>query len=90
MKAVIDLLERGLVPDPLLRLGVRFVCRRRLARESRGGPEQQRRRKLDLVALLGESPVAVATKEANVQHYEVPTGLFRKVLGPRMKYSCCL
>ncbi len=39
--------------------------------------------------MLCESPVAVATEEANAQHYEVPTELFRKVLGPRMKYSCC-
>jgi cyclopropane-fatty-acyl-phospholipid synthase len=24
-----------------------------------------------------------------VQHYEVPAGFFVRVLGPRLKYSCC-
>src|SRR6185295_13803236 len=27
---------------------------------------------------------------ANAQHYEVEPELFRLVLGPRLKYSCCL
>ncbi len=89
MRTVIEWVERGLVPDPVVRMGVRAVCRRRLAKESRGGTEAQGRRRLELVEALRESPVAVATQEANAQHYEVPTGLFQKVLGPRMKYSCC-
>jgi cyclopropane-fatty-acyl-phospholipid synthase len=89
LRTVIDRVEHGRVPDPVVRLGVRAVCRRRLAKESRGGTEAQGRRRLELVEALRESPVAVATQEANAQHYEVPTGLFQKVLGPRMKYSCC-
>ncbi len=89
MKTFIDWVERGWVPDLLVRMGVQAVCRRRLAGESRGGPEEQGRRRQELVEMLGESPLAVATEEANAQHYEVPTELFRKVLGPRMKYSCC-
>jgi cyclopropane-fatty-acyl-phospholipid synthase len=87
--ALIEQVERGRVPDPLVRMGVRAVCRRRLARESRGGTEEQGRRKRELVEVLRGSPVAVATREANVQHYEAPTELFLKVLGSRMKYSCC-
>jgi cyclopropane-fatty-acyl-phospholipid synthase len=35
-------------------------------------------------------PIAVATAEANAQHYEVPADFFATVLGPRRKYSCCL
>jgi cyclopropane-fatty-acyl-phospholipid synthase len=90
LKAVIDWVESGWVPDPLVRAGIRSLNRRRLAQESLGGMEAQRRRLLEMVLRLRESPVAVATREANVQHYEVPTELFRKVLGPRMKYSSCL
>jgi len=90
VRTVVDWVERGRVPDTLVRAGIRALNRRRLADESRGGLEAQRRRLLEMVARLRESPVAVSTREANVQHYEVPTGLFRKVLGPRMKYSSCL
>ncbi|MFM9128223.1 MAG: SAM-dependent methyltransferase, partial [Solirubrobacterales bacterium] len=35
-------------------------------------------------------PIAVATEEANHQHYAVAPGFFELVLGPRLKYSCCL
>lgn len=30
----------------------------------------------------------MATREANVQHYEVPSRFFERVLGPQLKYSC--
>ena len=33
--------ERGLIPDPLLRWGIRQQCARRLAEERRGGAEVQ-------------------------------------------------
>lgn len=35
-------------------------------------------------------PIAVATQEANEQHYEVPAAFFKTCLGPRLKYSSCL
>jgi cyclopropane-fatty-acyl-phospholipid synthase len=37
---------------------------------------------------LKQSPVAVETKAANKQHYEVPTKFFQLVLGKNLKYSC--
>jgi len=39
---------------------------------------------------LRQSPLAVRTGAANEQHYEVPAEFFRRVLGPHLKYSCCL
>ena len=36
---------------------------------------------------LRNGPVAVETRAANRQHYEVPTEFFQMVLGPRLKYS---
>ena len=30
------------------------------------------------------------TEDANRQHYEMPAEMFRFILGPRLKYSCCL
>lgn len=42
------------------------------------------------VDLLRSRPIAIETKAANEQHYEVGTGVLEACLGPRMKYSCCL
>ncbi|KAK3715395.1 hypothetical protein LTR37_007123 [Vermiconidia calcicola] len=42
------------------------------------------------VDLLRSRPIAIETAAANEQHYEVGTGVLTNMLGPRMKYSCCL
>ena len=42
------------------------------------------------VAAMAGFPIAVATEAANSQHYELPPELFVRMLGPRLKYSCCL
>ncbi len=83
------LMERGLLPDWLIRIGIRQLLRARLAEEDRGAPELNLRHKLDLVARLKLSPVAINTADANAQHYELPSEFFTAVLGPHLKYSCC-
>ena len=35
-------------------------------------------------------PIALNTDDANRQHYEIPADFFALVLGPHLKYSCCL
>ena len=42
------------------------------------------------VKALRNRPMAIETKAANTQHYEVGTGIHEACLGPRMKYSSCL
>ncbi|HUJ61126.1 MAG TPA: cyclopropane-fatty-acyl-phospholipid synthase family protein [Kofleriaceae bacterium] len=76
------LVDRGLVPEPVLRAGLRALCALRL-REERG------RDRAALIAALRASDVAIETAAANAQHYEVPARLFELVLGPRLKYSSC-
>jgi cyclopropane-fatty-acyl-phospholipid synthase len=49
--------------------------------------EAQQKALMDFVRELKSMPIAVKTREANEQHYEVPTEFFKYVLGPRMKYS---
>ena len=39
---------------------------------------------------MRNSPVALSTREANEQHYELPPQVFASCLGPHLKYSCCL
>ena len=76
----------GLVPDPVVRRAIRVNCARRLARERRGGSSRQKAFFNELRA----SAIADRVEKPNEQHYEVPAEFFQLVLGPRLKYSCCL
>ena len=82
------IVDSGLVPEPLLRAGIRAVCAMRLRQERRSVEDEQARHEA-LVAELRGSEIAIETAAANVQHYEVPPALFQAVLGPQLKYSSC-
>lgn len=87
----IELAERGLLPDAAIRAGIRQLNRRRLASEGRRGDVHDQGEAVEkLLDALRTGPIAVETRAANVQHYEVPPGFFRHALGKRMKYSCAL
>ncbi|MBP2684961.1 MAG: cyclopropane-fatty-acyl-phospholipid synthase [Deltaproteobacteria bacterium] len=76
------LAERGYLPDSLVRYGIRRLDRKRLCSEDRGSPERNREAAREFVARLAESPLALHTREANEQHYELPPAFFARVLGP--------
>ncbi|MDX2185660.1 MAG: cyclopropane-fatty-acyl-phospholipid synthase family protein [Opitutaceae bacterium] len=78
------LLSRDLLPDSLIRMGIRRLLRQRLQEETPSYDEAA------YVADLKSRPLAEQTQAANEQHYEVPTEFFVHCLGPRMKYSSCL
>lgn len=46
--------------------------------------------KMSYIESLRSQPIAIETKAANQQQYEIATGVFAAFLGPRMKYSCSL
>jgi len=83
------LLDTGRLPDPIVRAGIRRLLRQRLREEERGGPESLLAHKQRLCDDWRRGPIAVDTRAANEQHYEVPAGFFELVLGPRLKYSAC-
>jgi cyclopropane-fatty-acyl-phospholipid synthase len=83
-------LERGLLPDPLLRAGSLYGAWARERRESRGGAAPTQERLRALLARMSSGPVAEAPDRANEQHYELPAEFLGLILGPRRKYSCCL
>lgn len=87
---LIDLCERGYIPDGLSRLGMRQLMKQRLVDEASGDGEQRSQRFNRFLAELRSSPIAVETGAANEQHYEVPAQFFHRHLGPRLKYSCAL
>jgi cyclopropane-fatty-acyl-phospholipid synthase len=81
------LIDTGLVPDVVLRAGIRRLLAARLREEDRGGLAEGQAHLMAWVEHLRSSPVAVETGAANEQHYEAPPTLFERVLGPRLKYS---
>ena len=84
--AAIRLAETAPLPDRLTRAGVSFLVERtRRALALRSEKEEAR-----LVEDMDAFPIAIHPDAANAQHYEIPADFFRLILGPRMKYSCCL
>lgn len=81
------LLERDLLPDWLVRIGIRRLLAERLREEHRSGIEAQQAHLQGFIRQIKASPVALSTEAANQQHYEVPARFFEMVLGKRLKYS---
>jgi len=86
---MLALAERGLLPDALIRLGIRRLCAQRLHEEAAGDAEAAWARLRQRLDELRESPVAIHTDAANAQHYELPPRFFELCLGKRLKYSSC-
>lgn len=84
---MIDLAESGIMPDTLIRHGIRRLCRQRLLDEGARGCEAADARFNALIEALKQSPIAIETRAANEQHYELPTEFFKICLGKRLKYS---
>lgn len=87
MKLALSMLERGWLPDVVIRYGIRRLLAQRLRDEDQGDPERQQAHLMRLVEQLRISPVAIETAAANEQHYEVPAQFYQKVLGKHLKYS---
>lgn len=83
-------LQRGLIPDWLLRAGSLFGAWDRERRESAGGVTAQQARLRALVERMSTGPIAEVPEKANEQHYELPAAFLGLILGPRRKYSGCL
>ncbi len=89
-KLGVGLAERGLVPDPLIRLGIRRLLAQRLRRNA-SDPLDHARQLAQFVSQLSVvGPIAESTSHANEQHYEVPPPFLNASFGPYMKYSCGL
>ncbi len=84
------LLEKGVIPDPLIRFGIRGLLKDKLKEERKNKKSFGEKNKFELIELLKTSPIAVNTTDANEQHYELPTEFFKFVMGKHMKYSCGL
>jgi len=82
--------ERGQLPDAAIRLGIRRLLAQRARAAASLDCETAQARIQGFVDDCREAPVALVPEKANEQHYEVPAAFFERVLGPQLKYSCCL
>jgi hypothetical protein len=87
--AFMALVERNLVPDAVLRAGIRRNLRVK-CRETFANTEDELEHEQKFIEeLRTRSDIAIETAAANEQHYEVPTEFYLMCLGNRLKYSCC-
>jgi len=86
---LIELADRGILPDRLIRFGIRRLDKKRLLDEDRGNERQQQEAVEKFIDWMRQSPIAVLQHKANEQHYELPPAFFQQVLGRYLKYSGC-
>ena len=87
IKPLIGLAEKGLLPDFLIRIGIRKLSKVRLAFAKNSSPAEIEERHQEWIKKMHDSPIALVPEKANEQHYEVPPEFFVTVLGENLKYS---
>jgi cyclopropane-fatty-acyl-phospholipid synthase len=85
----IKAMENGHIPDSAIRFGIRKLCKQRLDELETKSLQLKQEKAEDYKKSLIDSPLAVHTKDANEQHYELPPEFFLHVLGKNLKYSSC-
>ena len=81
--------EKSLLPDTLIRFGIRRLLRQRIRELTFASPEARQKALTAFIDMTRSSPIAVHTNDANAQHYEVPAAFFKQALGSHLKYSSC-
>ena len=84
---LIELAEKGIIPDYFIRQGIVRNCENRLNNENVSNIEKVSSKKQSWIQQMKESPIALVPEKANEQHYEVPPAFFENVLGKHLKYS---
>tara|TARA_B100000900_G_scaffold192964_1_gene163273 strand:+ start:502 stop:1533 length:1032 start_codon:yes stop_codon:yes gene_type:complete len=84
---LIELAEKGIIPDYFIRQGIVRNCENRLKNENVSNTEKVSSKKQIWIEQMKESPIALVPEKANEQHYEVPPEFFENVLGKHLKYS---
>jgi len=80
------LLERDLLPDAVIRAGIRRIIAARLREQARPDAATSDARLRQFAAERSDGPIAI-DPSANAQHDEVPSAFYRLALGRRLKYS---
>lgn len=83
------LAEKGLMPDFIIRSGIRYLCKQRLHEIYSQHCEVSAQVRQRFFESMRASEIAPLPEMANAQHYEVPAAFFDLVLGRNRKYSSC-
>jgi len=83
----INWVEQGIVPDTVIRAGIRRLCDQRLFEIGAGDCETGCFTSEAFARAMEASEIAPVPHLANTQHYEVPADFFALALGPHRKYS---
>lgn len=87
MSIINRILARGVVPDALIRHGIRRRLNATLDAHVLPTETARHAAVAEHARALRDCPVAIDTDAANEQHYEVPAAFYLRALGPRLKYS---
>ncbi|HQH26011.1 MAG TPA: cyclopropane-fatty-acyl-phospholipid synthase family protein [Oligoflexia bacterium] len=90
LEHVLSLAERGMLPDALIRAGIRALLAERLRSLRSDSIEKISLSRENYRESLASSSIALSAGAANEQHYAIPPEFFMLMLGRRLKYSCCL
>jgi len=85
----LDLTESGLLPDSIIRHGIRRLLRQRLEEIHANNLEHMADAQHEFIQQMQQAEIALHPHKANEQHYEVPADFYLQTLGPYLKYSCC-
>lgn len=72
-----DALDKGVLPDAVVRRAIRYLCNQRLHDISVATMEDQADSKWQYIEDLKKGAIAIETEAANEQHYEVCTASLR-------------
>lgn len=79
---LMPLVLADLVPDFLIRFGIKLMLGGLLSSLDKGNPSDNVKAKLEYVKDLKTRVIAESTDDANSQHYEVPSSFYDLCLGP--------
>ena len=65
MSLLTNLADNGMIPDRLIRFGIRRLDRKRLIEEDRGNAEEQHRAIEEFIERMRNSPVAIVPQKAS-------------------------
>ena len=88
MESFLPLVHANVVPDFLIRMGIRQMLSNMASTQNSLSPSERVTAKQAYVADLRTRKLAEHTAAANEQHYEVPAGFYSHVMGKYRKYSC--
>ena len=88
-KLAITLSEHHLIPDFMIRYGIRQLCKKRLQEVSASNCEHSSDLRSQFFDAMKLARIAPLPEMANAQHYEVPAAFFNLTLGAHRKYSSC-